>query len=197
MFQRRETKSGDTLFDSDRESELPDSNSELFNLDAAADLNYDDMRGNLRCKTPAKSIALQKLRVAKLDSISIPPTVKLAPPIVNLRQSFTFPAAFKPCREIATQTSQINLMTSVDKKLLQRPIKRPTSLPPENIALTNLQNRVDVKPKNAEEVIGDGVANKTGEIFDELLVNGFRKPDLELADCIPPVGVQRVLIKPK
>lgn len=197
MHHQRETKSEETLFDSDGECELSGSNSDLFNLEIKGNFYQDDLRAT--CKTPTNRNVLKKLQVVQLDFISIPASITQSQHIVNLRQSFTFPASFKPSKEISTQTSQINLMTGLDKKSLQRPMKRPVSLPPENIALTNLQNRfeADIKLENLEQIIGDGVENKAEPKTNEIMLNGFRKPDLELADCIPPMGVQCILMKPK
>ena len=191
MYHQRGTKSDETFFDSDETSELRDSNSDLFDLEIHEHSKHDDVNEKFKQKMQRKKKSLlQKLRVVKLDNISIPPSISQAQHIVNLRQSFTFPVALKPSKEIATQTSQLNLTSNFNRYSL----KRPASLPPENVALANLQNRVgtDVKPKNFDQNIGDGL-NNAPQL--EPIANGFRAPDLELAGCIPPVGVKCMLVK--
>jgi hypothetical protein len=79
----------------------------------------------------------------------------------------------------------MNLMSCCD----QRPTKRPASLPPENVALTNLEKRVEGL-KKLPESIGDGF-NVFQVAFEP------SKSELELPDCIPHGGVQEVLVKSK
>lgn len=122
----------------------------------------------------SKKSALEKLQVVELDRISIPSKHVHKQHIVNLRQSFTFPFTPKPSREIATQTSQMNLMSCRDQNAFQRPIKRPASLPPENAALANLGKLIN--PVTRSEQIGDGLY-----INEENSMTQRNSPDLELS----------------
>lgn len=191
VYHQRGTKSDETFFGSDETTDPRDSNSDLFDLEIYEHFNHDDVNKKFKKNTQMKKNALQKLRVFKLDNISIAPSITQAQHVVNLRQSFTFPVALIPSREIATQTSQINLMSNSDQNMQRYPLKRPASLPPENVALTNLQKRMgtDVKPKHFDQNIGDGLNNASQP---EQTLIGFREPDLELAG---QSVVQCVLLK--
>jgi hypothetical protein len=136
------------------------------------------------------------MQIVKLDAISIAPSAASVPKILHLKQCFTFPTSLKPSKEISTQTSQLNFACATSS---QRFMKRPSSLPPENVALINLENRVQpcAQSNIFKQSIGDGVDVSTVRDGDEMLKNGFRLPDMELADCITPMPVQRVIVQPK
>ena len=191
------SKSEETVYDSDGASVLPDSNSDLFDLNIECESFYNDNESKDRIEYSSTSLTktqkLQKLKISKLDSISIPSTVSHPQPIVNLKQSFTFSSPFKPSNEISTQTSQLNLMNRFiitgDESSKARSFVRGSSLPPENAAMINLEKRVqaDVKPKNfpgcqLEEMIGDGRQIQSRQSFEH-------EQDLEVSDCIPPIAL--------
>lgn len=190
MYHQRDETSVTNNSDSDETSNNQESPNNLFDLDINKIIQNDCDSSESEEKPASEKNALQKLQMVKLDFISIPPTTVHAQQIVNLRQSFTFPFELKKSKEIATQTSQMNLVSCFDQKSSQYLRKRPASLPPENAALINLEKIVDLKAKSFEENIGDGLN------VDDRKIN-VRKPDLELADCISPSGVQCVLMKPK
>lgn len=157
---------------------MPDSNSDLFDLTMENGSYYNDSKENLPYSVTSM-LKLQKLRVVKLEPISISSTASHPTPIVNLKQSFNFPSALKPSKEISTQTSQLDLINRVhaensDSKTRQR----PTSLPPENAALINLGKRVQ---SDLPEIIGDG--NKVGSKKNS--ENQAKLPDLEIAERLP------------
>lgn len=165
---------------------MPDSNSDLFDLTIENGSYYNDSNENVQYLV-GSMLKLQKLKVVTLESISIPSSVSHATPIVNLKQSFNFPCALKPSKEISTQTSQLDLIlkdANSESKLRQR----PTSLPPENAALTNLGNRV--QSELHPELIGDG--SKIGS--KKITGNEAKVPDLEVSECIPVLSQD---VKPK
>jgi hypothetical protein len=191
---------------SDVESDLlEDCQCDLFDLDLVDDCYFNDVSRNgskslMRHATTGEK--LEKLAIVQLDSVSISSTAATILPTVNINQSFTFPAPSRPSNDIATQTCQLVLpktglhVTDADRvSPFYQISKRPLSLPPEIISLTNLGKRVqaDVKPPNAAIMIGDG--DKSGKIFGEGRCH--EKPDLEIADCIPTGAVQCVIVKPK
>lgn len=175
------------MYDSDGtllESDLKDQESEeTFSIEQSQQINRKKL----------------ELQIVKLDSISISSTESQMQQIVNVNQSFTFPAVLKPSQEISTQTSQIDLMkhcqpTANDQaaQAFRHFVKRPTSLPPENAALSNLEKRVqaDVEPT----LLGDGDKKDN---YEKDLTNELRMPDLELGDFIAPPPVQCVMIQHK
>jgi hypothetical protein len=190
VFYQRLNVSDDQFFNGDVVSESSKCTGKLFDSATNNKFKVDDGLAKseenvVDEKSQKTKNALLKLRVVELDFISIPPTFVPNQHIINLRQSFTFPFASKPSREIATQTSQMNLMSCYD----QRPTKRPASLPPENVALTNLEKRIE-EPKKLPEPIGDGF-----NVYQ--LAYEKSKSELELPDCIPHSGVQEILVKSK
>lgn len=196
-YNQRDLSSAGTSF-SDKDFVMSESNSDLINLSIDFPDCHGDSASRKRASTQAK---LQKLQISKLDSISIPSTAANQH-IVHLKQSFNFATSFKPSKDSTTQTVELDLMQTrhqtIDESPSQRSIKRPSSLPPENIALSNLEKRVqaDVEPKFLTR-IGDGVSltlNAVGGSKDEI----NKQPDLEIAGCMDsPMPVQCVLIKPK
>lgn len=193
MYHQRQKESDEKLFDSDEESECRDSNSNLFDLESLG--NHSDFL-NTGPKDLSNIQVLDKLAVVQLECISIPSTSAKPPPIVNLRQSFTFPAPFKASNEIATQTSQMKIMEcSTAQEVQQRQTKRPISLPPENVALRTMP--IQVESRKLDEIIGDSVENIVDERLVARLMNGFREPDLEVACNLSPLGVQSVFVQPK
>lgn len=181
MNKQRETLSDESIFDSDGTSLLPDINSELFDLDVYFKDQESTEIIDFEQLTSRKNF---KLQIVKLDSISISPTEAQPQQIVNLKQSFNFSAVLKPTKQSSTQTSKIDLMkrcqqTSNDQTVFRHFVNRPTSLPPENAALANLEKRVkaDVKPT----LIGDGDKR---EIFEKDLTNELGLPDLEFGEGV-------------
>ena len=153
-----------------------------------------------------KSANLEKLKqllVIKLEPISIASDTSQLKNTLNLRQSFKFSSFLKNSKQMSTQTSQINLSQNqliiADERNTNQSrhnMLRPSSLPPENVALTHLVKRVQADAKRNHLLIGDGdkkVFEKTEKMYEHELL----KPDLELADFIPPLPVQCVTIKPK
>lgn len=164
------------MFESDGISIMPDSNSDLFDLTMGNGSFYNDSRENLEYSVTSM-LKLQKLSVKKLDPISISSTAAHFTPIVNLKQSFKFPCALKPSKEISTQTSQLDLFNQIansDSKMRQRPM----SLPPENAALTNLGKQVQ---SELPELIGDG--SKIGSRNHAAIE--AKAPDLEVSERLP------------
>lgn len=207
MYRPREKESNETLSDSDSISLISDSTSDglidLINMD------IDDNNFLIRnysqdtFKIP-ETIAekMKKLQIVKLDSVSISAASSRHQHIVNLQQSFNFATPFKSSQVISTQTSKLDLiynrsMSAIDKSD-QRRLMRATSLPPENVALTHLEKRVqtDVEPKLLEEMIGDGDKNVFLNDQNVSSNTAVQQLDLELADFIP-TPVQCVMIKPK
>lgn len=195
--------SEETLYESDGMSVLPESNSDLeLDINSAFLNNVSSLESfKIRPSTRSK---MQKLSIVKLDSISIPSTQAILQPIY-LNQSFSFAASFKPSEEISTQTSQVDLrhqrMLLIHETPSQRLIKRSTSLPPENKALTNLEKRTQVVflPKKAE-IIGDGKNTNSDIDHEKKDPKQQGMFDLEVADRIPilsKIPVQRVIIKTK
>lgn len=203
MLKSRGKESRETLSDSDSISIVPDSTS-----DDRFDLDIDDNNFLMQnysqdsFKIPeTKAEKMKKLRLVKLDFISIAPASAQPQHIVNLQQSFNFAAPFKSSKVISTQTSKIDLIeNSTTEKSDQRRLCRPASLPPENIALVHLERRVqaDVKPNTLGRMFGDGDQIISKHDNFELPTPEMRKPDLELADFIPsPAPVHCVMIKSK
>lgn len=207
-------RNGDTS-DSD---EAPISHENLSNLyDLNTDkynyFNKDVSSHSLKLTQSELFEKLSKFSVVKLEQISIPSSVTLPQHIVNLKQSFMFSASLKPSKQMSTQTSHLNFtdnrLTIADGETSnglrlgsRRDIFRPSSLPPENIALANLEKRVkaDVDPNPRLIGDGDGDKNISGKTWKP------RKPrldnsDLELSDCIPlppsQSPVHCVIIQPK
>lgn len=171
-----------------------------MNIDVFSYLNNNESKESVNHSDEINN-KLSELQIVKLEPISIPSTATPPQHIVNLKQSFTFPAVLKPSNQMSTQTSQISLAqnrviiageNATNGSL--HGLIRTSSLPPESVALTNLAKRVqaDVKPKILK-MIGDG--DKL--IGDRVDCSEKREPDLELADSIAPTPVQCVMIKPK
>lgn len=193
IYHQRESKSNETVYDSDFVSVLPESNNGLFDLDIDG-CSYLKNNESTECvkKSRKAKDQLIKLQMVVLEPISIPSTAMSSKHIVNLKQSFTFPGQLKPSKQTSTQTSQINLTQNrlliADEKATngsRHDMIRPLSLPPENVALTNLEKRVqaDVRPKN-KGMLGDG----------DKLINDETKEsklqDADLGDFIQPTPTQ-------
>lgn len=138
------------------------------------------------------------------------------PQILNLKQSFTFPPILKPLREISTQTSKIQLNLDLEMTLLQREKSmfvcnknvpatsttnesRPKSLPSDAILPTSFFEECLTGQNIVINAMGDGIEQTVQEVkpLGDTLVNGMRKPDLELANVIPQNSVNKVGVKPK
>lgn len=177
MFHERKSQFYENVSDSDGTLVFPESATDLF--DNCSYFNNGDSRSETGLHEK-----LSKLSVVQLEPISIVSTAALPQHIVNLKQSFKFSAS----KQMSTQTSQINfahrmIISSENvSSVFRRDVIRPSSLPPENVALTNLEKRVqaDVQPKI--EQIGDG---------DKI---PFEK--IDGVDCIPSSHVQCIM-KPK
>lgn len=183
MLSERKAQSNETIYDSD-----------LFDLEI--DLKEQESEESIK-QIHQISKKKMKLEIVKLDSISISST-EAQMHIVNLKQSFTFPAVLKPSQQISTQTSQIDLMKhcqpTVNDEVFRHFVKRPTSLPPENAALSNIKKRVqaDIEPT----LVGDG--DKRSNIEKDLnLTTEMRSPDLELSGFIAPSPAFCAMNQPK
>lgn len=178
------------------------------------DVNYDSttstssgMRKHFETHIQHKmrQITLKKLRVAKLDSISIPSSAENAQHVVNIKQEFNFPSISKDVQDAGIQTPNLitfrqktphpNVAPKNQQNLLS--LNRPASFPYENLSNHKLVT-ADVKPTfNMPEQIGDGIENNSNKI--QKMENVLNKTDLEIsgafATCATPV--QCVLIKPR
>lgn len=187
-------------FDSDDLSAFPDSYSDFFDLkaDECSDIEKEDSRRTTKSDTLRK---LKKLSIVKLESISISSKAAQPQQIVNLNQSFQFAGCLKPSKQISTQTSQMEItqtckitedVTSIG---IHRDFIRSLSVPPESAAFARQEKRpqADVQPKCALKGDGDKDTQKNEMKKNRVSI----KPDLEIADFIPPMPVQCVMVRPK
>lgn len=186
MYNQREDTSEETLFNSDKDFRFTESNGDLINLNMS---NSSFQNNSDWPKNGLRQISKRLLQTVKLDSISIPSTVATQH-IVHLKQSFNFASPFKSSTESSTQTSDLDRHLTTTESPSQRLMRRPTSLPPENIALSNLGKRVQAD-------VGDGFGVDIAKYLNESNNDDSRQPDLEIAGIIPQMPVQCVLITPK
>lgn len=183
MYNQREESSEETLFNNDMDFRRSESNSDLLNLSMSNSSNFNWSKDVMSRPRP---LSRRRLQIVELESISIPSTVATQH-IVHLKQSFNFASSLKPSKESATQTSDLDRFLTTMESPSQRLMRRPTSLPPENIALSNLGKRE----------VGDGFGVDIAKYVDESNNDGSRQPDLEISGIIPQMPVQCVLITPK
>ncbi|CAO1430371.1 unnamed protein product [Diamesa hyperborea] len=223
VYKQRDSKSGESNCSSSDgiSEEEVNSDSDLFDLDIE-DTNYlineAASKPSVPCAVPS-NIPLQRLNLAivPLDSISIKSSnTTPIPQILNLKQSFTFPPILKPLREISTQTSKIQLNLDLEMSLLQREKSmfvcnkniiagstdnelRPKSLPSDAVLPTSFFEKCLAGQNIVINAMGDGIEKTIQEVkpLGETLENGMRKPDLELANVIPPNSVNKAVVKPK
>jgi hypothetical protein len=174
--------------ENDKISEMPNSDSELFNFEFE-----EHNRMNVQ----------KKLSIFKLDSINIPPT--RSPNVLNLKQEFNFPLPQTQSRTIGLQTSNASksrIKTPYPHSMLKNFLDRPHSLPTEE--LSNHRFKVyHVTPdinniKTFNQKIGDGIDKNVQKIKENHFACGMRTPDLEITEGFQhPQPVSFVLIKPK
>lgn len=187
IWKLRKEHSSESLFDStsdniiDLESDLGiDANSFLMPNYSQEDSKFAE----------TKAEKMKKLQIVKLDSISV--------------SSFSaHPQPYNSSLVVSTQTC---IMDSTDNNSMpaeendnRRRLMRATTLPPENIALTHLQNRVeaDVKSNSSQQMIGDGDKNISPNYQNDLRNTAMRQPDLEITNVKLITPVQCEVIKPK
>lgn len=152
-YHEQESSSEENLFGSEKDFGLVESDNDLLKWSVGDNSSLNAWQDKLIRKSSVQE-KLKKLTFVKLDSISIPPTTPVQHTCVHLNQSFNIGSSFMSANETSTQTSEIDflknrLISGAAESPSQRSIKRPNSLPPENIALHNLSKRVqaDVEPK--------------------------------------------------
>lgn len=189
------------------------SESDLFALDYDDDGNYDSNTSSgsamkkhfeSHIEHKMKKIAINKLSVVKLDSISIPSTTENVQHVLNLKQEFTFPSLAKSLKDSAVQTPNLLAFRQKTphpnslKHQQQAPVSRPASFPNEALSNHKLNSaRVDGDFKPTPELIGDGIQNNLKQI--KKMECDLVKNDLEITGVLPVCQnlVQCVLIKPK
>lgn len=198
--------------DRDRDVAANSSESDLFALD------YDD--GNYDSNTSSgsalkkhfeshigqrmKKIALGKLCVVKLDSISIPSKTDGVQHVLNLKQEFNFSPLSKSLKDSAVQTPNLLALrqkTPHPKNHHNSPVSRPASFPNEALSSHKINDErvtADIKPIiQKPEYIGDGIQNNLKQI--KKMECDLVQNDLEITGVLPVCQnpVQCVLIKPK
>lgn len=196
---------------SNRVTDVNSSESELFDVDSNTSTG-STMRDHFESHVQRKMVrtSVKKLKICKLDSISIPSSSDNIQHILNLKQEFTFPSFSSTQKDSAVQTPallefrqktphpHVNYKNYCNQDQ-ESFASRPQSMPAEAISNHKIcvpRVTADVKPKLVER-IGDGFDNnlKSTKCNECDLMSR----DLELVGAFPPIQnpVQCVLIKPK
>lgn len=197
------------------ETAINSSESELFDVDDEGNYDSNTSTGSTmkehfesHMQRKMRKLTTKKLKICKLDSISIPSSSDNLQHILNLKQEFTFPLFSSILKDSAAQTPALlefrqktpHPHVNFKNYYQQNQEIRPQSVPAE--ALSNhkiCMPRVtaDVKPNQVIERIGDGIdinLKTTKQNECELM-----RKDLELEGAFPTFQnpVQCVLIKPR
>lgn len=202
------------------ENVVRSSESDLFDVDCDDEGNYDSntstgstMREHFESHVQRKmrKFTIKKLKICKLDSISIPSSSDNVQHVLNLKQEFTFPLFSSTQKDSAAQTPallefrQKTPHPNVNFKNCCREDQekfssRPQSMPAEAMSSHKInipRVTADFKPNQNIERIGDGIDNNLKSTKQNEC--GFIGRDLELVGAFPACQspVQCVLIKPK
>jgi hypothetical protein len=188
------------------------SESDLFALDYD-DGNYDSNTSSgsamkrhfeSHIEHKMKKMAIKKLSVVKLDSISIPSATENVQHVLNLKQEFTFPSISKSVKDSAVQTPNLLAFRQKTphpnslKNQQNSPVSRPASFPNETLSNHKINGaRMASFKENNPEQIGDGIQNNLKQI--KKIECDLVENDLEITGVLPKCQnpVQCVLIKPK